>query len=181
MVWVNLLPWRQAALQKRRRIWRRLGALMLLLLAVFLLRGQWQRQLNQQQAVTQHQWQQALGGVAALSGRLNTAQQQLKQLQLQREKQQRRQQQLAQWHDFARRLGAVFPPDIWLNALHKTPQNLTLNGTGNSIQHLHQLRDRLSEFPLFEQVVLGGIERTRSGDMTFAMQATLIAHGDVSE
>ncbi|MFK8256423.1 PilN domain-containing protein [Erwinia sp. AnSW2-5] len=171
MVWVNLLPWRQVQLQKRWRVWRLAAGVLVLVLSMLMLEGYWLRSLNHQQSSTQGLWNAALNEVKALIGRTQAAQQQLSTLQRQQDHLARRQQQMAQWRDFARALGPRFPPDTWLNVLHKTRKELVFRGVAASIQELHQLRDRLREITLFKQVNLGAVQRVRTGEMTFDMQA----------
>ncbi|WP_369012108.1 hypothetical protein SM114_18610 [Erwinia pyrifoliae] len=62
MVWVNLLPWRRAQLQKRWRVWRLVVVGMLLVLTAGFCHGQWQRALNQRCAITLTLWSVALKG-----------------------------------------------------------------------------------------------------------------------
>ncbi|WP_455814650.1 PilN domain-containing protein [Pseudomonas graminis] len=171
MVWVNLLPWRQVQLQKRWRVWRLAACALVLVLSILMLEGYGQRSLNHQQGRMQGLWNAALNDVQALSRRTQAARQQLSGLQRQQDHLLRRQQQMAQWRDFARTLGPRFPPNTWLSALHKTRKELVLRGVAASIQELHQLRDRLREVTLFKQVSLGAVQRTRTGEMTFDMQA----------
>lgn len=171
MVWVNLLPWRQVQLQKRWRAWRQAAGVLVLVFSMLILKGYWQRSLNHQQISTQGLWKAALSEAQALNGRTHAAQQQLSALQRQQERLVRRQKQMAQWRDFAQMLGPRFPPDTWLNVLHKTRKELVLRGMAGSIQELHQLRDRLRAVTLFKQVNLGAVQRTRTGEITFDMQA----------
>jgi len=171
MVWVNLLPWRQVKLQKRWRVWRLAGGVLVLVFSMLMLEGYWQRSLNHQQSRPQGLWSAALNDVQALSARTQAARQQLSALQRQQHHLMHRQQQMTQWRDFARGLGLHFPPDTWLSVLHKTRKELVLRGVAASIQELHQLRDRLREVTLFKQVNLGAVQRVRTGEMTFDMQA----------
>lgn len=171
MVWVNLLPWRQVQLQQRWRVWRLAAGMLVLVLSMLILKGYWLHSLNHQQISTQGLWKAALSEAQALSGRTQAAQQQLSVLQRQQDHLVRRQQQMAQWRDFARALGPRFPPDTWLNVLHKTRKELVFRGVTGSIQEVHQLRDRLREVTLFKQVNLGTVQRVRTGEMTFDMQA----------
>lgn len=181
MVWVNLLPWRQAALRKRWRVWRLAIALLLLVLLTLSLNGHWQRRLNAQQIITLERGSMALNAARELSAQLHAAQQQLEKLQRQQERMQQRQQQMGVWHAFARTLGARFPPDVWLNVLHKTRQSLVLRGVATDIQSLHQLRDRLREVTLFGQVTLGSVQRVRRGEMTFDIQAAPLSSAGTRE
>lgn len=181
MVWVNLLPWRQVQLQKRWRLWRLAGGIVVLVLSMLILKGYWQHSLNHQQSGMQGLWNAAMSEAQALSGRTQAARKQLSALQSQRDNVVRRQQQMAQWRDFARVLGPHFPPATWLNVLHKTRKELVLRGVAGSIQELHQLRDRLRELTLFKQVDLGGVQRVRTGEMTFEMLALPALSSGVSE
>jgi len=171
MVWVNLLPWRQVQLQKRWRVWRLAGGALVLVFSMLMLKGYWQRSLNHQQSSMQGLWNAALNEAQALNGRTQAVRQQLIALQRQQDHLVRRQQQMVQWRDFARGLGAHFPPDTWLSVLHKTRKELVLRGVAASIQELHQLRDRLREVTLFTQVNLGAVQRVRTGEITFDMLA----------
>lgn len=171
MVWVNLLPWRQVQLQKRWRVWRLAAGVLVLVLSLLVLKGYWQRSLNHQQSSMQVLWDDALNEAQALSGRMQAAQQRFSALQRQHDHLVRRQQQMAQWRDFAQTLGPRFPPETWLNVLHKTRKELVLRGVATSIQELHQLRDRLREVTLFKQVNLGALQRVRTGEIAFDMQA----------
>ncbi|WP_421507459.1 PilN domain-containing protein [Erwinia rhapontici] len=171
MVWVNLLPWRQVQLQKRWRVWRLAGGVLVLVFSMLMLMGYWQRSLNHQQSRTKGLWSAALNDVQALSARTQAARQQLIALQRQQDHLVHHQQQMAQWRDFARGLGAYFPPDTWLSVLHKTHKGLVLRGVAASIQEMHQLRDRLREVTLFTQVNLGAVQRVRTGEITFDMLA----------
>lgn len=173
MVWVNLLPWRQAELHRRWRIWRFTGGVSLLVIALLMLKGVSQHHLNQQQERVQGLWRTALNDARALNERVQLAQQQLRVLQSQQTHLTRRHQQMALWHDFAHQLGAHFPASVWLNTLHKTRQGLALRGVGNTILDLHQLRDRLHDVALFDQVTLGPVQRSGKGEITFVMQAVL--------
>lgn len=173
MVWVNLLPWRRAELQKRWCVWRLVMGGMVLILMVGLCYGQWQRWLNQQNAMTLTLWNTALKSAVTLGGQMQDALQQSTRLQRQREKRQSRQRQWDLWLSFARTLGRDFPPDVWLYTLRKTPLSLELQGAAHSISALHQLRDGLSANPLFRNATLGQIERVKGGEMTFTLQARL--------
>lgn len=181
MVWVNLLPWRQRQLQKAWRVWRLAGGVLVLGLSLLMLEGYWQRSLNHQQSLTLGLLSTALNDAQALSGRVKAEQQQLSTLQRQQDRLELRQQQMALWRDFARTLGPLFPPDTWLNALHKTRKGLVLRGVASSIKELHELRDRLREVALFKQVSLGAVQRIRTGEMTFDMQATPVLSAGATE
>lgn len=173
MVWVNLLPWRQAGQRRRWRFWRLLSVLVCLALCTVVLSGQWQRQLNQQQAAALAQWAGAQRAAAALNDRWLAMKMQSEQRQQQWEHQQQRQRQVMQWVAFSHRLGAILPADVWLTSLTKTPQSLTIRGVGRHIQPLFQLRERLADIPSLDPVALGPLQRTRTGEMTFDMQAEL--------
>lgn len=177
MVWVNLLPWRQAELQKRWRVWRLAAVGLLLLLTAGLWYGEWQRTLNQQCASTLTLWSAAQEGAFALGSQMRDARQQATRLQRQLEKRQYHQRQMALWLNFTHMLGQSIPTDVWLYTLRKTRLNMELQGAGRTISALHQLRDELSGSPLFSDVTLGQIERVRAGEMAFTMQARLVVPG----
>ncbi|MTD29146.1 PilN domain-containing protein [Erwinia sorbitola] len=175
MIWVNLLPWRQAAQQKRGRIWGIAGGALLLVLMMLLLKGYAQRSLNQQQRITLDRLNTAVDGAQTFLLRAQAAQQQVRELQEQLEQHLFRQQQTVLWRDFAYALGSHFPPGTWLNTLHKTRHEVMLRGVGASILELHQLRDRLRHVTLFEQVKLGPIQRLRARELAFDMQAVPVS------
>lgn len=181
MVWVNLLPWRQVQLQRRWRVWRLAGGVLVLMFSMLMLQGFGQRSLNHQQRTTQGLWDAALNEAQALSGRTQAVRQQLSALQRQQDHLERRQQQMAQWRDFARGLGSHFPPDTWLNVLHQTRGELVLRGVSASIQELYQLRDSLRGVTWFKQVSLGAVQRVRTGGMTFDLQVKPALSSGTSE
>ncbi|AXU97322.1 hypothetical protein CI789_20235 [Erwinia persicina] len=177
MVWVNLLPWRQTEHLRRWRFWRLMGVLVMLLLCTLALNGQWLRRLNQQQAITLAQWVSAQHEAAALNERWLAVKRVSEEQQKLVERHLLRQQQLTLWVTFSRMLGALFPSDVWLTSLNKTPQSLEMAGVGKRIQPLYELRQRLAEIPSLTPVVLGPLKRTRTGEITFNMQTELVATG----
>ncbi|ATZ12970.1 PilN domain-containing protein [Erwinia amylovora] len=177
MVWVNLLPWRRAELQKRWRVWRLVVVGVLLLLTAGLCHGQWQRALNQRCATTVTLWSAAQKGAVNLKAQMLDARQHITRLQRQLDKRQFHQRQMAMWLNFARTLGQYFSTDAWLYTLRKSHLDLELRGAGRSINALHQLREGLSASPLFSDVTLGQIERVKLGEMKFIMLARLAVPG----
>lgn len=173
MVWVNLLPWRQAALRQRKRLWGLLALGAVLMLVALLLGGVAQRRLNQQQMeglATGRTW---LNLATQLKARSVAAQQQLNLLQSQQVERQQRLQRLARWRQFANALGAAFPTDLWLQQMVKGEHSLEINGFGSRVESLHQLRQQLENMPIFRQVTLGQIQRSRDRALEFTLQAQL--------
>lgn len=170
MVWVNLLPWRQAALRQRKRLWGLLALGAMLMLVGLLLGGVAQRRLNQQQMEGLAIWRTGLNLATQLKARSVAAQQQLALLQ---SRQAERQQRLARWQQFANALGAAFPADLWLQQMVKGEHSLEINGFGRRIESLHQLRQQLENMPIFRQVTLGQIKRSRDRALEFTLQAQL--------
>jgi len=170
MVWVNLLPWRQAALRQRKRLWGLLALGAVLMLVGLLLGGVAQRRLNQQQMEGLAIWRTGLNLATQLKARSVAAQQQLALLQ---SRQAERQQRLARWQQFANALGAAFPADLWLQQMVKGEHSLEINGFGRRIESLHQLRQQLENMPIFRQVTLGQIKRSRDRALEFTLQAQL--------
>lgn len=170
MVWVNLLPWRQAALRQRKRLWGLLALGAMLMLVGLLLGGVAQRRLNQQQMEGLAIWRTGLNLATQLKARSVAAQQQLALLQ---SRQAERQQRLARWQQFANALGAAFPADLWLQQMVKGEHSLEINGFGRRIESLHQLRQQLENMPIFRQVTLGQIQRSRDRALEFTLQAQL--------
>lgn len=170
MVWVNLLPWRQAALRQRKRLWGLLALGAMLMLVGLLLGGVAQRRLNQQQMEALAIWRTGLNLATQLKARSVAAQQQLALLQ---SRQAERQQRLARWQQFANALGAAFPADLWLQQMVKGEHSLEINGFGRRIESLHQLRQQLENMPIFRQVTLGQIKRSRDRALEFTLQAQL--------
>lgn len=170
MVWVNLLPWRQAALRQRKRLWGLLALGAMLMLVGLLLGGVAQRRLNQQQMEGLAIWRTGLNLATQLKARSVAAQQQLALLQ---SRQAERQQRLARWQQFANALGAAFPADLWLQQMVKGEHSLEINGFGRRIESLHQLRQQLENMPIFRLVTLGQIKRSRDRALEFTLQAQL--------
>lgn len=173
MVWVNLLPWRQAALRQRGRLWGLLALGAVLMLVGLLLGGVAQRRLNEQQTQGLATGRTALNLATQLKARSVAAQQQLALLQSQQAERQQRQQRLASWQQFASSLGAAFPADLWLQQMVKGEHSLEINGFASRIESLHQLRLQLENMPMFRQVTLGPIQRSRDSALEFTLQAQL--------
>lgn len=173
MVWVNLLPWRQAALRQRKRLWGLLALGAVLMLVGLLLGGVAQRRLNQQQMEGLAIWRTGLNLATQLKARSVAAQQQLALLQSRQAERQQRLQRLARWQQFANALGAAFPADLWLQQMVKGEHSLEINGFGCRIESLHQLRQQLENMPIFRQVTLGQIQRSRDRALEFTLQAQL--------
>ena len=171
MVWVNLLPWRQATLRQRARLWGLLTLGGILLLTGLLLIGQAQRSLNQQQAGMLAGWRADSDRAMQLKARTAAAQLELEGLRENWNLQQQRRRHLLRWQRFAQTLGEQMPSDLWLRQLVKSDRSLEIGGFAKSIDGVHQLREQLGTMPLFHLVTLGTIQRNRDQALQFAMQA----------
>ncbi|MBP2168644.1 Tfp pilus assembly protein PilN [Erwinia toletana] len=174
MVWVNLLPWRQQQLIKRRR--SGLLAILALLLpgmtALLMLYQQlsannlhWRQRVNQLQA--------AMAQADGLTQKLAAAQQQQHDLLARQQEQQRQQLRNQQWLQFARALPQLMPQTLWLTSLQQAISGFYISGISHQLEDVAAFRQQLSRQPLFQQVSHGSIERQSGGAMQFSLHASL--------
>ncbi|QKJ85302.1 pilus assembly protein HofN [Paramixta manurensis] len=174
MVWVNLLPWREARLLRRWRQWRMLiiGSLVIAL-AVNILwisvlvstNNHLQRAVSEAGAARQQ-------ADKAARYRQEALQQQLQLLQRWQQKQHQYLQSQA-WLDFVERLGGRLPQSVWLTALQKTAASLRFAGLSLSVDDIALLTRQLGELGLFRRVNGGAIEQHTSGALSFTLTAML--------
>lgn len=174
MVWVNLRPWREQQLAKRRREW--LLALFSLLLpgtvTLFLLyqplsaaHQHWQQRINERQA--------ALTQIEGLKEKLTQVQQQRHSLLTQKQRQQQQLWLNQEWHQFVLMLPKLMPTNLWLTRFQQENADFLISGICHEVEEINAFHQQLSQQPLLQQVSHALIEHHDNGTLQFTLHMSL--------
>lgn len=179
MIAVNLLPWRQARLQRQRRI--SIAFAMTALMALLLIMAFQLRRLDgasQQLRAAQTEVRDALAAIERRLRQRHLLQQQLTSQQAQRRQAQQHADALMRWHRFWQALPALLPDSLWLQRMEKLSAQLRVEGQAQDMQAIRDFRQRLEALALFKAVMQGSVQRQPHGLYRFALRAQLSEPGD---
>lgn len=178
MVWVNLLPWREAQRKRQRRRW----AWVLSLLATFFMATGLptfcKQALNQQYESLVRLRKAAHQRLEDQLAQMSALLQEKEALQRQLVDRQQRQYRLERWHEFTQRLPEVMPDTLWLSTLSKNASSLTLSGSCRGMRDLEAFRLQLQKLAMVAQVRTGPLSRGPHGDLAFNLLIKLRGEGD---
>ncbi|MEZ3500941.1 PilN domain-containing protein [Pantoea sp. KPR_PJ] len=172
MVAVNLLPWRDARLQRKRRISTTFACVMLVLLLLSMALQLWRLERGSQQL--QAAERQARDALTAIEQRLSHQQalhQQLLARQAARRLTQYHTDRLIRWHQFWQLLPSLLPDRLWLLRIEKSSAQLRIEGGAQDMQAIREFRQQLKALPLFSAVMQGSVQRQQDGLYHFALRA----------
>ncbi|MBS0855697.1 MULTISPECIES: PilN domain-containing protein [unclassified Tatumella] len=174
MIRVNLLPWREAVLQRRKQQWLTRALLMLVVLLT-VNSALWLSltQSGKQTAV----WVAQQKKLQALTSRLLAEQQQLSQQLVDRQQQDEARQALADrldnWRRFWVKLPALMPLSLWLISVAQEQTTLTFRGQADTLSSLMLFTRNLRRQAFFTRVDIQEMQGTGQGDYRFTLRAYL--------
>lgn len=174
MTRVNLLPWREKILHRRKRLW--LSGMSWLLLVVTVISAGIRQYLkgcrirsdiwgNQQYAVIQ--------GTAQLLARQQQLNQQLTELQRKNDQHQLQQRTFLYWRAFLSQLPVLMPDSVWLHSLSQQQNSLVLKGQTDTLASLFIFSRSLRAQPYFIRIDIQELAEVSAGGYGFSLKAVL--------
>lgn len=174
MTGVNLLPWREKILRRRKGLW--LSGIALLLLSVTVISAGFRLYLkgyrirsdlwgSQQESAIQETVQ-----LLALQQQLN---QRLLDSQRQNSAHRRQQKTLLHWNMFLSQLPVLMPDSVWLHSLSQQQGSLLLRGQTDTLTSLFIFSRRLRAQPFFTRIDIQELGPAAAGQYQFSLKAAL--------
>ena len=174
MTGVNLLPWREKILRRRKGFW--LSGITLMLLTVTVISAGI-RQYLQGCRIRSDLWGSQQEAVIQQTVQLLAQQQQLNQrlLESQRQNSNRRRQQktFMHWRTFLSQLPVLMPDSVWLHSLSQQQGSLLLRGQTDTLASLFIFSRCLRALPFFTRIDIQELGPVSAGGYGFSLTAVL--------
>lgn len=174
MTRVNLLPWREKILRRRKGLW--LSGLALLLLTVTIISAGIREYLKGCRIRTDlwnGQQSAAIQGTAQLLDLQQQLNQQLLESQRKNSILRRQQHTFLYWQKFLSQLPALMPDAVWLHSLSQQPDKLLFKGQTETLASLFIFSRRLRAQPFFTRIDIQELGPVSAGGYGFSLTAVL--------
>ena len=174
MTRVNLLPWREKILRRRKGLW--LSGIALLLLTVTVISAGIRQYLNGCR-IRSELWGSQQDAAIQQTVRLLALQQQLNQRLLESQQQnsahQRQKNTFFHWRAFLLQLPVMMPDSVWLHSLSQQQGSLLLRGQADTLASLFIFSRRLRAQSFFTRIDIQELEPAPAGEYGFSLKAAL--------
>ena len=174
MTRVNLLPWREKILHRRKRVWLS-GILLLLLTVIVISTGirQYLKGCRIRSDLWGSQQQAAIQGTVQLLALQQQLNQQLIELQRKNSAYRRQENAFLHWRMFLSQLPSLMPDPVWLHSLSQQQGNLILKGQADTLASLFSFSSSLRAQPFFTRIDIQKLGEIPTGEYGFSLKAAL--------
>lgn len=182
MTQVNLLPWREKILCRRKRLWQSGILLLVLILAAFVTGSRYYiNACRIRSDLWVEQQQVMIQSTLSLINRQQQLNVQLRELQQEHELRQRQRVRLLYWRQLLSQLPAAMPASVWLHSLRQQPGSLVLRGQTDTLMSLLRFSRCLRQQPFFTRIDIQELGTAGTAGYRFSLKAVLAEMMEFSE